>query len=137
MSPRVQNRGSAAVEFGLAFVFFFTMVIALVELGRGAWAYSSVAHATRQGARFAQSRGSLNPATNDQIAGVVKSHAMGLDPNLITVTTTYDPSNNRGNTVQVSVAYNFPYLASSLLFTSATSGAQVTMRNTSRMIIAN
>ncbi len=139
MFPRTIRRelGSAMVEFALAFLFFFVVVMGLVELGRGAWAYSTVAHATRQGARFAQVRGSLNPATGDEVAAVVKQYAMGLDISKVEVTTTWEGGIDRGNIVQVRVRYPFAFLVSTLLFNPLTDQGKVTLGNTSRMVVAN
>ena len=65
-----------------------------MEFGWGIYAYNFCAFAAQDAARWASVRGSSSvlsgaPATNDSITAFVKSEAVGLDPSLITVTTTW------------------------------------------------
>ena len=41
------RRGATMVEFALFFLLFFVVTVALMELGRGMWTYTTVAHAAR------------------------------------------------------------------------------------------
>lgn len=50
---RFRQRGVAAVEFALVSIIFFTMLIAVMELGRVLFYMNSAAEATRYGARIA------------------------------------------------------------------------------------
>ena len=121
------------VEFSLVFLVFLMMVFGLMELGKAAWTYNTVAHAARMGARYAMVHGSLNPATKDQIKSVVKGNAVGLDSSKINVEASWKPSNARGNTVQVEVSYPFEMTVLNLIVKDKS----FTVKSTSNMIIAN
>ena len=133
ISTAYRRRGGAMIEFALSFLFFLALVFSIVELGRGAWAYGTIAHATRQGARFAQIRGTISPATAAQVEAVVASHITGLDTTGLTVTTTWEPAIERGGIVQVRSRYVFPFWLPSLVVENSS----VTLGATSRMIVAN
>ena len=47
------RRGQSMVEFSLVFVLFITMMAGMFEFGRALWVYTTLAHATREGARYA------------------------------------------------------------------------------------
>jgi Flp pilus assembly protein TadG len=128
-----RNKGAAIVEFALGFMLFIMMLVGLMEFGRAVWVYTTVAQATRQGARYAVVHGSANPATADQIASVVAANAVGLDPNNLTVTTTWSPANQRGAVVQVQVRYNLNLVAAPLIVKQNT----LTLGSSSNMIVAN
>lgn len=133
MIRRRKERGATIVEFALGFLFFLVLLVGLMELSRAVWAYNTMAHATRQAARWAIAHGSVNPATQDQIRGIVVGNSIGLDPNRLTVTTTWTPSNQRGAEVRVKSQYNFPFVTAPLITTQKT----VSISSTSRMIVAN
>ena len=130
---QTRQRGAAMVEFALGIMFFLVLVVGLIEFGRGVWIYTTVAHATRQGARYAMAHGSQNPASADQIRSVVASQAVGLDSSKLEVNTTWNPANQRGATVQVRVRYPFEFVAAPLLV----SQSSITLGATSQMIVAN
>src|SRR5262249_38347995 len=130
---RQRNKGAAMVEFALGFMFFFLMLVGLMEFGRAVWAYTTGAQATGQGARYAIAHGSANPATADQIKSVVAANAVGLDPNNLTVTTTWNPSNQRGAVVQVQVRYKLNLVAAPLIAQQTA----LTLGSSSNMIVAN
>ncbi len=132
-SFRSRRRGSSMVEFALVFLVFLLMVAGTLEIGRAVWAYNTLAHAARQGARFAMIRGSQNPATADQVRTVVRNAAVGLDPNQITVTTTWPSGVARGNEVRVAVRYTMPLVTGQLLLRSA----QMPLGANTRAILAN
>ena len=121
------------VEFALGFMFVLVLIIGLMEFGRAVWTYTTVAHATRQAARYAMAHGSQNPATTDQIRAVVASQAVGLDSSQLEVNTTWNPANQRGATVQVQVRYPFQLVSSPLLVNQGT----LRIGATSRMVVAN
>ncbi len=130
---RRRRKGAAIVEFALGFLYFLLLVIGLMEAGRAVWAYTTVAEATRQGARYAMAHGASNPATADQIKAVVASNAVGLDANQLTVNTTWSPANQRGATVQVQVRYNLDLVAATLIIPQG----KLTLGSSSNMIVAN
>lgn len=132
-TKRQRRRGAAIVEFALGFMFFLVLVIGLMEVGRAVWAYTTVAQATRQGARYAITHGSANPATADQIKAVVAANAIGLDAKRLTVDTTWSPANQRGAIVQVQVHYKLDLVAAPLIVKQNT----LTLGSSSNMIVAN
>jgi Flp pilus assembly protein TadG len=48
-----RQRGAAAVEFAIVSALFFTVLIAVMEMGRLLWTWNAAAEATRLGARLA------------------------------------------------------------------------------------
>ena len=66
-----RRRGAAIVEFSLAFMLFLVIMVTLMEFGRAMWTYTTICHAARQGARFAMTRGSLNPTTKTDVENVM------------------------------------------------------------------
>lgn len=107
----------------------------MVEFSRAMWAYTTLVHATRQGARYAMVHGENNVVTTDQIIARVKSQAVGLDTSQITITPTYSPDNRVGSFVRVQATYPFSMVLGKLLFTSDRDGFQ--MRAASRMVVLN
>lgn len=123
------------VEFGLFFLIFLALAVGLMEMGRAVWTYTTLSHAVRAGARHAIVHGNLNPIGDGDttIEDVVKLNAVGIDQNDITVTTSFDTTNERGNIVQVRIAYPFRLVSGGLLVSQAT----IQMASTSRMVILN
>ncbi len=132
-TSRRRNRGAAIVEFALGFMLFIMMLVGVMEFGLAVWAYTTVAQATRQGARYAMVHGSANPATADQIKSVVAANAVGLDLSNLTVTTTWSPANQRGAVVQVQVRYKLNLVAAPLFVKQNT----LSLGSSSNMIVAN
>ncbi|MGH9943141.1 MAG: TadE/TadG family type IV pilus assembly protein [Pyrinomonadaceae bacterium] len=112
------ERGAYLVEFAVASLVFFLMLFGVMEFGRAIWAYNSMAHAAREGARYAIVRGSESgrAASTTDVEAYVRDRA-GL--NTAQVTTTWVPDNKPGSEVQVSVRYNFqpalPFIPSMVL----------------------
>jgi Flp pilus assembly protein TadG len=121
------------VELALALMACLLFIIGLIEFGRGLWAYNTLAHATRQGARFAMARGSANPATSTQVSATVKNAAVGLNPADISVTTTWASGVERGGTVKVHSEYNFRPVSGTLLVKQSS----LQFKSTSTVIVAN
>ena len=133
LEPRVlmgrgSARGSQLVEFGFASVLFFMLLFGIIEFSRAIWTYDTVAHAAKEGARFAIVRGaeSGRAASADAVEDHVLDTATGLTG--VAVTTTWHPDNQPGSAVQVRVDCPFqpvvPFLPS------------MTLTSTSRMVIA-
>jgi Flp pilus assembly protein TadG len=123
------------VEFSLVFILFLTMMAAIFEFGRALWVYTTLAHATREGARYAMVHGVNNPVTNDQIIARVHANAIGLDSASVTVTPSYSPNNQIGSFVTVQASYPFSMVVSGLLFSDGTNG--FAMNASSRMVVLN
>jgi Flp pilus assembly protein TadG len=67
------DRGQSLVEFGLVAFILVMLLLGVVEIGRMVLVYTTVANATRAGARYAIVHGTDNLATVDQIKTVVKN----------------------------------------------------------------
>jgi Flp pilus assembly protein TadG len=121
------ERGAYLVEFAIVALVLVLMIFGIMEFGRAIWASGSVAHAAREGTRYAIVRGeeSGRTATASDIETYVQSRA-GLSP--VEVTTTWEPNKKPGSVVQVTVRYDFqpavPFVPP-MVFTS-----------TSRMVIS-
>lgn len=125
--------GSTLVEFGLSFVLLFSILFGIIDLGRALYAYDAISDAARIGTRFAVVRGSSSntPASASTIAWFVANNCCaGLDPNAITVTTTWHPDNNPGSAVTIQVNYTLTFMLPFLPTTS------VPMTASSQMIIS-
>ena len=104
---RVRQNGSAIVEFALVGIPTMFLLLCIFEISRGMWTYETLAHAVREGARYAAVHGencTIPPqctcsglpgcctpsnscvVTVAMIAAVIRDAGVGLDPNLLTVT---------------------------------------------------
>ena len=133
-SPRPDGRrGQAMVEFSLVFIVFLMLMVGLFELGRAVWIYTTVAHAARQGARYAMVNGSL-AGDNTALISRVKAQAIGLIPGSIAVTPTWEGGGIPGTFVRVRVSYPFaPVVTGPLL--GGVSGFNI--QSTSRGVVYN
>ena len=104
-----RRRGQATVEFALTIPVVLLLILGLVDLGRLMWAYESLAHAVREGTRYAIVHGSASSHPADQVAirNVVVQMAPPLEPDGITVLVTWNPSNAPGSQVTVEGRYTF------------------------------
>ncbi len=127
------RRGAAMVEFGLAFGLFMVFFIATVEGGRLMWSWSSLSHATREGARYAMVHGEANPIADAAIGTKVKDSAIGLADADINVTTSWsDATKVRGSQVSVDSTYLFSFIVGSV-----TASPTITLRSRSTVTVAN
>ena len=87
------ERGSQLIEFGFAAILLFMLVFGIMEFGRAIWTYGAIAHAAREGARYAIVRGaeSGRAASVTEIESYVQSRATGITA--LVVATTWDPDN--------------------------------------------
>lgn len=115
------------MEFAIASTVALTMIFGIIDFGRGLYTYHLVANAARAGSRYAIVHGSACtvtgcPATSDQIQTYVRGLAPGVDPNSLTVATTWPgggdcfgaTTNGPGCSVTVTVTYPFRFLVSIL-----------------------
>jgi Flp pilus assembly protein TadG len=125
------QKGSVLVESAITLLIVLLFLIGIMEGGLLIWSYNTVAFAAREGTRYATVRGadSSSPASASTISTYVKAQAVGLDPNLMTVTTTWNPSNSPGGFVQVVVQYQYSTLTS--LFVSA----PIALTSTSKTVV--
>jgi Flp pilus assembly protein TadG len=121
------ERGSGVVEAALALTVFIALTAGVIDMARAMMAYSTLTHAAARAARFASVRSSQSdyPATDGEIETRAIDSATGLNPDHLTVNTTWSPNNAPGATVQVSLRYNFrpvvPLLPHDLIVLSGSS----------------
>ena len=114
MSGRRPSRrhegGQSLTEFAVILPLLLLILLGIIDLGRGVYAYHVVASSAREGARVGQ----ISTNTTADIVARVQSTAVGLDPAELTV----GVSNPTADTVQVQVSYRFriitPFLGSIL-----------------------
>jgi Flp pilus assembly protein TadG len=101
--------GQTLVEFALISVMLVMLLLAVFEIGRMMLVYTTVANATRAGARYWIVHGSDNPATTTDIQTVVKNllSAAPLDPTRATISVPTPACNNPGCVITVTTTY--PY----------------------------
>ncbi len=122
---RHPRRGAAMVEFTLSFIAILIVFMALVELGRAVWTFTTLSHATFEGARFASVHGADNPVIDNgedetpaAIEDVVRNNAIGLDAEQIQILTSYSPDNNPGGEFTVAASYGMPTILGRFFFAS-------------------
>jgi Flp pilus assembly protein TadG len=104
--------GQAMVEFALASILFFTVVLGAIDFGRAIYIDSQLTNAVREGARYAQ----VAPGATSQIQLEVvhKGSGLGLKTGDVTVSCT---SNNctTGNNVTVRANLKFSFFTQQFL----------------------
>ena len=149
----LSDGGATLVEFAAACAVLLLGLIGLIEIAWALYAYNYVSHAAREATRYAVVRGSTSctntpnlpncNATAAQLKAYVQAKVYGgIDPNILTVTTTWltaspvkppetwtactsSPCNAPGNLAQVTVTYPFslavPFWAAPVINISSTS----------------
>lgn len=127
-----RQRGAVVLEFGLAFLLFFAVLYATMEFGRVVASYNILAGAAREGVRYAIVHGSSSgsAASSSDIQIIVRKWAIGLDSSALNVTTTWNPGNAPGSTVNVKATYTVTP------FTSLILKKGITLKSTSQMVIS-
>lgn len=74
---RRRRRGQSLVEMAMISPFLLMVLMMVVDCGRAAWTYSTLAAAAREGARAAITTGSNRP-DNTHVIGAVRQNAIGL-----------------------------------------------------------
>jgi Flp pilus assembly protein TadG len=146
----LSEEGSSIVEIALSMVVLSMILFGLIRICTALYSYHFISDAAREGTRYAIVHGSACvvsgvscTVTKPQIQTYVKNLGFpGINPDAITVTTTYvgypagttcSPSaacNNPGNLATVTVQYVFPVLIP--FVTTRT----LTMSSTSAMVIS-
>ena len=126
------RRGAALVESALATTVFLMLTFGIIDFGRMIYSYNSVSHLAREATRYASVRGnsSGHPASASDVTQAVRNRAVGLNLSLLSVTTTWQPSNAPGDTVRVTVSYDFRPAV------PLVPAAYRNLRSTSRMVIS-
>ena len=131
--PRLNDIGSAVLEFGLVVVMFFMFVFGVMDFGRALYTYHFVSNAACEATRYALVRGSSSttPVTASEIQTYVKSITPeGIDPNSLTISTTWSPDNAPGSSVKVQVSDNFQFM------TPVLTTYQMNLSDSSQMVIS-
>ncbi len=103
--------GAAMVEFAFVLPVLLSLILGVMEIGRALYAYQTLDHAVREGARFAIVRGSesANTASAQDIQDRVEASAV-LDASDLTVSVSFQPDNNPGSVVTIQASYDFEFL---------------------------
>ncbi|HEY2105137.1 MAG TPA: TadE family protein [Candidatus Binataceae bacterium] len=128
-----RQRAQAMVEFAMVLLVTLTLIFGIIQASLALYAYSFVSYAARSAARYAMVRGSHSsaPATTSSVQTYVQGLAIAINTSSLTVTTSWNPNNNPGSTVSVSVSYVFAPLAP-LVWSSS-----LTMASTAQALITN
>jgi Flp pilus assembly protein TadG len=96
------------IEGALVFMVFAVLVAGIMELGVIGFAANAVTFAAHRAARFASLRGSNSghAATVADIQATAIAYAAPLNSANLTVSVSWVPNNQPGNSVQVRVAYS-------------------------------
>jgi Flp pilus assembly protein TadG len=114
----------------LAIILPVVLIVLLgtIDFAQVMYAYGTVAEAARTGARYAMVHGSMaaspvGPSANDpNIAQVVKNNAPALNPEKLTITSSWPSgTNSAGSQVSVSVTYTCPLSVGRLIGLSSVS----------------
>jgi len=97
-AQRRRERGDGLVEFALLLPPLLLILLAILDLGRGVYAYHVVANCAREGARIARISSDANAVT-----AAAQAAAAGLDPARLSVALTQPTE----TTVRVDVTYTF------------------------------
>ncbi len=118
------------VESSLIILLFFFLVIGVVECGRALSAFHFLSNASREAVRWAMVRGgdSGRACSSADVTAYVKSIAPGMDPNALTVTTTWTPDNTPGSDVKVDIQYSFQPVVPFIPAVNMGSASQITVQ---------
>ena len=103
------SRGQTYAEFMMVVLPAISLVFGIVSFAMTVYTYSFLSNAARDAVRYAIVHGSksTSPATSDSIQTYVRNEAQGLKASAISVSTTWNPNNSPGSTVNVQVSYSF------------------------------
>lgn len=127
-----EKSGHAAVEFAITFPVLIFVTLAIFDIGRGIFFYTSVHNVAAETVRFASVRGVDSPtrATLDEVEAFALARATGLDQDNLTVTVEYTPDDSSGSTVEVTVDYDMRFYLGAWVDT-----ARITLTGSSQMEI--
>src|SRR5437762_8036228 len=113
-----RERGNYLIESGLCFVVFFTILLGILDVGRGIYSYNFIASASKEGARYAMVHG--NSSGQIATASDIQTQARSWLPGVVggdsaTVNTTWSPDNKPGSTVTVQVQCTYTPISSLLV----------------------
>jgi Flp pilus assembly protein TadG len=121
------------IEFALVFLLLLILVVGALEGARAIWTYITLAHAARDGVRYAMVRGGDDPVSTDDLEDYLLSKSPGLDSASLDTELVWDPDSTVGGAVEVRLSYSFQFVASPLFLAQS----DLTLFTSSRMLIAN
>jgi hypothetical protein len=77
---RGSGRGNATIEFTLVGIPLVFVLISTIEMARGMWIYHTLAHAVKEGTRYAVARGQNNPTSYRSVCNAIIQAGTGLFP---------------------------------------------------------
>lgn len=109
--PHGRQRGAFAVEFGLVLGLLLLLALAIANLGLAAWNYTTIAHASREGARYGSVlSNSEGRYSREQARALIRARvqdlAVGQRVDAIDISWE-DGENAQGKVVTVTTRYRF------------------------------
>jgi len=126
------SRGQTYAEFMMVVLPTLSLIFGIISFAMAIYTYSFVSNASRDAVRYAIVHGSksTSPATSDDIQTYVRNEAQGLKASAISVSTTWNPNNSPGSTVNVQVSYSFhPFYPFNKVTLPLSSSAQMVISN--------
>jgi Flp pilus assembly protein TadG len=103
--------GQAAVEFAVGLTLLLLLVVGALDLGRGVWVRTSIAHAAREAARY----GSIPTRTSAEIRDYAIQRATGIGLTAADVGVGRGVCGDPASPVVVTITYGFVPLASGIV----------------------
>jgi Flp pilus assembly protein TadG len=112
---RFDERGAAAVEFGIILPLLMLILFGIIEFGMIMYSREVITNASREGARTGIVQATVKPTTGE-IQTVVTNYltGTGVDPNAVTITIA-GAGLTAPNTLNVTVTYPYNFFAPGVL----------------------
>lgn len=123
------QRGQSLLEYAIGLNVLLLLTLGTVDLGRGVWAYNTLAHLAREGARF----GSAPSKTSAEIQTYVVSRAILPAFGTSNVTVTRGVCGVDTQPVVVATTYQFDSITP--LISTTWGGGPLTLRASSQMYV--
>lgn len=104
---RVERRAAAAVEFAVVMPLFLSMILGMVEIGRGVMVMQALTYAAREGCRVAVLDGSTASTVTAKVDAAMDGASINLPPAIVTITPTNPSSAKYDEPVTVSVQVKY------------------------------
>lgn len=95
------QRGTAAIEFGMIAPVFFALLIGIVDVGRYMWTLNTMQYAIDQAVRT----GVVQQLSTEDVTDLVKSSLIGLDTSAISVAV-----DSGGSTLSITADTTYAFL---------------------------
>lgn len=104
------RRGASMLEMAFVLPAMLMLIVGAVEMGRGVWTYTTLAHAARQGARFALTQ---DVPDREAVAERVARAAVGLEIERLEVTLA--ERDEPADSLEIGVRYPFDFVGAALI----------------------